>query len=73
MAEWLSSRALLQRPRVRTWHCSLGHVEVASHIPQLEGPAIKIYNYVLRGDWVDKAEKRKKERLATVVSSGANL
>ena len=30
-------------------------------MPQLEGPAAKIYNYVLGGIWGDKAEKKKKE------------
>src|SRR3712207_7014573 len=25
----------------RTWHCLAGHVEVVSHIPQLEEPATK--------------------------------
>ena len=56
MAKWLSSRALLRRPRVsrfeswvRMWHCLLGHAEVVSHVPQLEGPTAKIYNYVLGG------------------------
>ena len=76
MAECLSSHAPLRRPRVRilawTRHHSLGHVEAASHIPQLEGPTTKIYNYVLGGFGEEKAEKKKKGRLATVVSSGAN-
>ena len=40
-------------------------------MPQLEGPATKIYNYVPGGIWGDKSGKKK--RLATVVSSGANL
>ena len=33
-------------------------------MPQLEGPATKIYDYVAGGIWGDKAEKkeRKKER-----------
>ena len=30
-------------------HCSSGHVEAAFHMPQLEGPTTKIYNYVRRG------------------------
>ena len=54
MAEWLSSHAQLQGPGfgswALTWHCSSGHVEAASHIPQLEGRATKIYNCV-RGWW----------------------
>ena len=29
-------------------------------MPQLEGPATKIYNYVLGGIWGDKAEKKNK-------------
>ena len=40
-------------------------------MPQLEGPATKIYNYVPGGIWGDKAEKKK--RLATAVTSGDNL
>ena len=56
----------------QTWHCSSGHVEVASHIPQLEGHATKIYNCVQRWFGEIKAENKKK-RLATVVSPGANL
>ena len=43
-------------------------------MPQPEGPATKIYNYVWEEIWGDKAEKKNKiGRLATVVSSGANL
>ena len=42
-----------------------------SHMSQLEGPATKIYNYV-PGGFGEKKQKKKK-RLATVVSSGANL
>ena len=48
-----------------------GRVEVASHMPQLEGHTTKIYNYVL-GGFGEKKQKRKR-RLATVGSSGANL
>ena len=40
-------------------------------MPQLEGPTTKIYNYALGGFGEKKAGKKKK--LATVVSSGANL
>ena len=68
MAEWLSSCALLQQPRVslvrilgRTWHHSSGHIEAASHVPQLEGPTTKIYNYVLGKFGGKKAERNKKE------------
>ena len=32
-----------------------------SLLPQLEGPATKIYNYV-RGVWEDKAENKKKKK-----------
>ena len=39
MAEWLSSGALLWRPRVRI--LGVGHAEAASHMPQLEGPTTK--------------------------------
>ena len=45
--------------RVRTWHHSSGHVEVASHIPQLEGPATKIYNCV-QGEFGEIKQKKKK-------------
>ena len=60
-----------------TWHRSLGHVEAASHMPQLEGPTTeKIYSYVLGGfggKSRKKEKKEKKSRLSTVVSSDANL
>ena len=36
------------------------HVEVASHIPQLQGPTTRIYNYIL-GDFGEKKEKKKKD------------
>ena len=39
---------------------------------QPEGPATGIYNYVL-GSFGEKKKKKKKKRLATDVSSGANL
>ena len=42
------------------WHCSSDHAEVASHVPLLEGPTTKLYNYVLGGIWGEnKAEKKK--------------
>ena len=54
----------LWQPRVhqfgswaRTWHCSSGHAEAASHMPQLEGPTTRIYSYVLGGF----GEKKKKK------------
>ena len=59
------------RSWVRTWHHSLGHAEAASHIPQLEGPTTEIYNYVLGG--FREKKQGEKNRLAAVVSSGANL
>ena len=40
-------------------------------MPQLEGPTTKIYNCVLGG--LGEEKKAEKKRLATVVSSGANL
>ena len=56
--------APLLGPRVgilaRTWHHSLGHVEVASHVPQLEGLTSKIYNYVL-GRFGEKKKAGKKK------------
>ena len=33
----------------RTWHCSSNHAEALSHMPQLEGPTTRIYNYVVGG------------------------
>ena len=63
MAEWLSSGALLQQLEfhwlgswAQTQHCSSGHAEAVSHMPQLEGPTTKIYNYVL-GSFGEKKEK----------------
>ncbi len=60
----------------RTWHCSSDHAEAASHMPQLEGPTIRIYNSVMGGfgeKMKKKKKKKKKKRLVTDVSSGANL
>ena len=66
MAEWLSLCAPLLRPRVllvgswaRTWHCSAGHVEVVSHVPQLEAPTTKSIQLYTGGDL---GRKRKKEK-----------
>ena len=56
---------------MRTWHCSSGHAGVASHIAQPEALTTIIYSYVL-GAFEEK-KKEKIKRLATVVSSGANL
>ena len=41
-------------------------------MPQLEGPTTRMYNYVL-GGFGEKKAGGNKRRLATVVSSGANL
>ena len=72
MAQWLSLCAPLWRPRVSLvqilgtdmapWPGLSGHVEAAPHVPQLEGPATKIYNYVPGGIWGDKAEKKKRKK-----------
>ena len=63
MAEWLSLRVLLRRPRVRILGAVVaplsGSNEAASHIPQLEGPETEIYNYVRGRGWGDKVEKKK--------------
>ena len=58
------------RSWVQMWHHSLGHVGVASHTPQLEGPATKIYNYVLGGFGEEKKQKNKQRKMNTNVSSG---
>ena len=66
MAEWLSTPLRCGGPRflqfgswARTWHRSSGHAEVASHMPQLEGPTTRIYNYALGGF----GEKKQKEKI----------
>ena len=43
----------------RAWHHSLGYVEVVSHVPQLEGPTTRIYNYVLGGFGEEKKIRKK--------------
>ena len=43
----------------RTWHCSSNHAEVASHIPQLEGPTTKNIQLCPRGLWGEKGKKIK--------------
>ena len=45
-----------------TWHCSSGHAALASHVPQLEGPTTKIYNYVPGGFGEKKKENKKKKK-----------
>ena len=66
MAEWLSSCAPLGSAGfcwfgswAWTWHHSSSHAEVVSHMPQPEGPATRIYNYVL-GRFGEKKQKKKK-------------
>ena len=61
-------------PGCRQGTASSGHAEVASHTAQPEGPATRIYNYVLGGFGEKKTkEKKNGRRLATDVNSGANL
>ena len=43
-----------------TWHHSSGHVEAASHIPQLEALTTRIYNHVPGNFGEKKVKKRKK-------------
>ena len=43
-----------------TWHHSSGHVEVVSHMPQLEEPTSKIYT-MYGGIWREKAEKKEED------------
>ena len=65
VAEWLSSRAPLQGGPVfrwfeswaRTWHCSSGHAEAASHMPRLEGPTTKNIQLCTGGLWGEKGKK----------------
>ena len=76
MAEWLCLCPLLGRPRVSevgswawTWHHSSGHVEVAPHMPQLEGPTIKniqLWGGGLRGF----GEKKKKKDWQQMLAQG---
>ena len=42
-------------------------------MPQLEGPATKIYNYVPGGIWGDKAEKKKERKKGTWFEIGGNI
>ena len=64
--EWLSLLAPLRRPWfrqfgawARTWHHSSGHIEVASHMPQLEGPTTKNIQLSTGGIWGEKAKRKK--------------
>ena len=66
VAEYLSLHAHCGGPGFRqfrswaqTWHCSSGHGEVVSRMPQLGGPTIKIYRYILGGFGEKKAGKKK--------------
>ena len=43
-----------------TWHCSSGHAEAASHIPQPEALTTRRYNYV-PGGFGEKKKKKKKD------------
>ena len=43
----------------RTWHCSLGHAEAASHIPQLEEPTTRNIQLCTGGLWGEKGKKKK--------------
>ena len=69
VAKWFSLFASCGLPGFRrcrswaqTWHCSSGHAEVASHMPQLEGPTAKKYTTVYWGDLgEEKAGEKKKE------------
>ena len=41
----------------RTWRCSSSHAEVASQVPQLEGPTTKNIQLCTGGLWGEKGEK----------------
>ena len=65
VAEWLSLQALLRRPSVSSVQILgadmaplVSHAEAASHVPQLEGPTTKIYDYV-QGGHGEKKQKKK--------------
>ena len=70
VAEWLSSRTLLQAGPVlcwfeswsQTWHCSSNHAEAASHMPQLEGPTTKNIQ-LCTGRLLGEKEKLKKKKI----------
>src|SRR3712207_6271109 len=48
------------RSWAQTWHCSSGHAEAASHMPQPEALTSRIYNYVL-GGFGEKKNNNNKE------------
>ena len=67
MAQWLNSFTPLGGPGFhqfgsQAWmrHCSSGHTEAASHIPQPETLTTRIYNYVL-GSFGEKKKKKEFE------------
>ena len=70
---WLRLCAVLRQPRVllvwilvRTWHCSSGHAEAASQMPQLEGPTTKNIQPCTGKLWGEKGKNKilkKKSRL----------
>ena len=58
------------RSWVWTWHHSSGHVEAASHMPQLEGPTTKNTQLCTRGFWGEKGKiKSLKRKLAELYTS----
>ena len=73
---WLSSQALLWCPGfhrfgswAQTWHCSSGHAEAVSHMPQLgpttkKNPATVYWGYLGRKS--KKRKKKKKENKITI-------
>ena len=63
VAQWLTLHALLWWPGVspaRVLGADMAHVEAESHMPQLEGPAIKIYSYI-PGGFGEIKQKQKKD------------
>ena len=77
VAEWLSSRSASVAQSFAGSDPGCGHSTARQAMVRwhptchIEGPTTEIYNYVLWGFGEKKQEKTK--RLATVVSSGANL
>ena len=63
VAQWLSSCTPFSGPGFRrfgswawTWHCSSSHAEVASHMPQLEGPITQNTQLCTGGLWEEKGK-----------------
>ena len=84
VAEWLSSLTPLHGPgfpRFWSWagtqHRSLGHAEVASQMPQPEGPTTKKYTTTYRGALGEKGKKiksvKKKPQKTSPKISTSNL